>query len=432
MDLQGVVGQRPTWIEVDLDRIGANVAALRRALSSATGGASAATASGTATSTSTGAVSAAAQATPTAAGGAGSGSGSATPQLMAIVKADAYGHGAVEVARTVLEHGASWLGVAIPAEGVALRQAGISAPILVLGACWPEEAQTYITSDLRATVTDLSEAQALSEAAVRLGPQARARVHIKVDTGMGRIGVSPQRAVAFAQEVARLPQVEIEGVFSHLATADEGDTTGTHQQIERFARVCTGLKQAGLTGLIRHLANTAALLRFPEAAFDMVRAGIGIYGYYPSPTMERTVPLRPALRWLARVVFVKRVGPGTPISYGWTYVTRKATTIATIPVGYADGYRRELSNRGQVICQRRRCSVVGRVCMDQLMVDVGDLPVAIGDPVILLGDGLDADRWAEWLRTISYEVLTGISPRVPRVYVHGAAASSLHPTSSHF
>lgn len=375
--LSEVNDRRPTWVEVDLGAIESNTAAIKALLPSGT-------------------------------------------RLMAVVKANAYGHGAVPVALTTLAAGAEWLGVATPAEGWELREAGIDAPILVLGAAWPFEAELYLQSNLRATVTTLDEAQALSEAATRAG--GRVLVHVKVDTGMGRLGVPFDRAAEFIAAVSRLPHLEVEGLFSHFATSDEADLTFARQQLERFNQALGDLERLRIPIPLRHMANSGGIFNLmPEAAFDMVRLGISLYGYHPSGSVPRRVELRPALRWLARAVFVKRVAAGTPISYGSTYRTERETTIVTLPVGYADGLRRQLSNKGQILMHGRPVRIAGRVCMDQVMLDVGELPVNTGDKAVIIGEGdgsrITADDIASWLGTISYEVLTGISLRVPRVYL---------------
>lgn len=376
--MQGANDRRPTWVEVDLGAIRANAAAVKGLLPDQT-------------------------------------------RLMAVVKANAYGHGAVPVARAALEAGAEWLGVATPAEGWELREAGIDAPILVLGAAWPFEAELYLRGDLRATITSFDEAAALSSLAAQQGGVLR--VHLKVDTGMGRLGVHYREAGRFAAEVARLPHLEIEGVFSHFATADEPDLAFARRQLDRFQQALFDIERAGVAARFRHIANSGAIFALlPEAAFDLVRLGISLYGYYPSPAVPHPIVLHPALRWFARAVFVKRVEAGTPISYGATYAPRRPSTIVTLPVGYADGLRRELSNKGQVLLHGQRVPIAGRVCMDQVMVDAGDLAVTVGERALIIGKqngaAITADDLARWLGTISYEVLTGISPRVPRVYVN--------------
>ncbi|MBE3577215.1 MAG: alanine racemase [Limnochordales bacterium] len=372
--------RRPTWVEVDLKAIASNVAAIKTLLPPGT-------------------------------------------RLMAVVKANAYGHGAVPVAQASLAAGAEWLGVATPAEGWELRQAGIDAPILVLGAAWPFEAEWYLRGDLRATVTALDEAEALSEAAARV--RGRVLVHVKVDTGMGRLGVPFDRAAEFVAAISRLPHLEVEGLFSHFATSDEAELSFAREQLARFNQALADLERLHIPISVRHLANSGAIFNLmPEAAFDMVRLGISLYGYYPSASVPRRVELRPALRWFARAVFVKRVAAGTAISYGSTYRTERETTIVTLPVGYADGLRRQLSNKGAMLMHGRRVRIAGRVCMDQVMLDVGDLPVAAGDKAVIIGEEngerITADDIASWLGTIPYEVLTCISPRVPRVYLRGS------------
>jgi len=340
--------------------------------------------------------------------------------VMAVVKANAYGHGAVEVARTVLEEGASFLGVAIVEEGIELRQAGITAPILILGATLPAQAHLVVAHDLRATVTSFSQAEALAQAAQRLGKEVF--VHVKVDTGMGRLGLPPAEVPGFLGSLARLPNLTVEGLFTHFSSADEADQSYTKRQLALLEEVIRELEGRRLRPALIHAANSAAILTLAPAYFDLVRLGISLYGYYPSAEIKREVVLRPALTWKTTIAYLKQVPPGTFISYGRTYQTRDLETIATLPVGYADGYARSLSNRGQVLVGGRRVPVVGRVCMDQIMVRLPlEIKAEVGDEVVLLGEqgeeAIWADEMAAWRETISYEVLCGIGRRVPRIYI---------------
>ena len=340
-------------------------------------------------------------------------------RFLAVVKANAYGHGAVPVARAALEAGADMLAVAIPEEGVELRRAGIDAPILVLGGAENGAAEAIVASRLTQVVFDESRVRALSAAGERLGMTAQ--VHIKLDTGMNRIGVrTPQEARALAELIDSLPAIELTGCFTHMATADEEDRAGTLGQIARFEAMCAAIAQAHPAPITRHAANTACIFRYPQAHFDMVRGGIALYGYPPVPEAEG---LRPAMRWVARGVHVKTIAPGERVSYGGTFEARRETRVMTVPVGYADGYRRSLSGKGCVLVRGRRAPILGRVCMDQVMVDVTDVPGAqAGDEVVLLGrqgeDCIDAQEMADWLGTISYEVICSPSARVPRLHIH--------------
>jgi alanine racemase len=363
---------RPAWAEIDLDAIRENVRALRAALSEPT-------------------------------------------RLLAAVKADGYGHGAVETARAALQAGAQYLGVATVDEGVELRRAGVDAPVLILGYTPPDDAGRAVDHDLAVTVFHAEVARALSQAAARRGRAAR--VHVKVDTGMGRIGVAPSDAVALAREVSGLAGVTLEGCFTHFATADEVDLGPDRAQLEMFRTVLGEIERAGIAVGIRHAANSAAVLALPDAHLDLVRVGIALYGIAPAPHLAGRVPLRPAMRLCARVAHTKLVGAGTPIGYGHTYRTARATTIVTIPVGYADGYPRSATQGAQVVIRGGRLPVAGRISMDQLMVDAGDIPVHVGDDVELWGPALAVDEVAKAAGTISYEVLARVGRRVPRVFI---------------
>lgn len=341
--------------------------------------------------------------------------------LMAIVKADGYGHGAVPVAKACLAAGAAMLGVAIVEEGVELRRAGITVPILVLGAIDPARAGEVVGNDLTAALFTPELAVALNASAHELGK--RAKVHLKVETGMGRLGLPPGDALrSLARLCLSLTALDVEGVFSHLALADAADKTHAREQRRSFELALSDLAAAGLRPTYRHLANSAATIEMPDFHYDLVRPGISIYGYYPSDEVRTDLDLRPALSWTTRVAWVKQVPPGTTIGYGCTYRTADTTRIATLPLGYADGYPRLLSNRGEVLIRGQRAPIVGRVCMDQIMVDVGRIGgVSIGDEVTLIGrqgeESITADDLARTVGTISYEILTNVSKRVPRVYI---------------
>lgn len=340
-------------------------------------------------------------------------------KFLAVVKANAYGHGAVPVARAALEAGADMLAVAIPEEGVELRRAAIDAPILVLGGAEPEAADAIVASRLTQVVFDEARIRALSAAGERLGMTAQ--VHLKLDTGMNRIGVrTPGEVRELVALIDSLPGIELTGCFTHMATADEDDRAGTLAQIARFEALCAAIAQVHPAPITRHAANTACIFRYPQAHFDMVRGGIALYGYPPVP---EAVGLRPAMRWVARGVYVKTIAPGERVSYGGTFEAQRETRVMTVPVGYADGYSRALSGKGCVLVRGRSAPILGRVCMDQVMVDVTDIPGAqVGDEVVLLGrqgeECIDAQELADQLGTISYEVLCSPSARVPRVHIH--------------
>ncbi len=340
-------------------------------------------------------------------------------KVMAVVKANAYGHGAVEVARAAVEAGCEWLGVAFAGEGVALRQAGLKANILALGYTPPDQAAEAIEHDLSLAVYDGGVARAYAEAARALNK--RARLHIKVDTGMGRLGTSPADGAALVRLVQRLPGAEAEGLFTHFATADETDLSFAYEQLHHFQGVLSKLNATHARPRWAHAANSAAALGLPEARFDLVRVGIAAYGLNPSPEAPLPADFIPALEWKSTVSQVRLMPPGTPISYGREYFTKGEERIAVIPVGYADGFRRFPKNVAQVLVGGRRVPVVGRVCMDQIMANVSGVEgVKMGDEVVLIGGQggarLTADDAAAWWGTINYDVTSGIMARVPRVY----------------
>ena len=355
-------------------------------------------------------------------------------RVMAVVKANGYGHGALEVARTALANGAEWLGVARLAEAIPLREAGFGVPIMVFGYTPPADAGRLIDYDLRQSVYSLAAARAYSAAAA--ARSNRIRVHLKVDTGMGRLGMvpaalsgkTPGHAVGedFIHEVtaiARLPGLDAEGIFTHFAASDSADTTYAKQQLALFLDVLSALRAAGLEFAVRHAANSAAVIALPESHLDLVRPGIALYGLRPSDEVDLTsISLKPAMALKARIIHLKSVPAGACISYGMTYCTPAPTVIATIPAGYADGYRRLLSSRGEMLVDGRRVPVVGRVCMDLTMLDVGTVPDAcIEDEVVIFGrqgnEFISADDLARELGTINYEIVCDLTTRVPRVYL---------------
>ena len=337
-------------------------------------------------------------------------------KLCAVVKANAYGHGALAVARVAVEEGADYLAVAALSEGLELRQAGFQTPILVLGLVMPEDAKEVVEYGLTQVVCELSLAKALSQEAVRQGKEVR--VHLKVDTGMGRIGVRPEEAGTLAADIAKLPGVQVEGMFSHFAAADAKDKSYTQKQLAAFKEAVAAVEKNGVQLSVKHIAESAAILEIPEAHFDMVRAGIIQYGLWPSEEVTHPLDLQPVMSLKARVTWVKDLHPGESVGYGRTFIADKECRIATLPLGYADGYIRAYGKEGFVEIHGKKAPVAGRVCMDQVMVDVTDIPdVQIGDEVTLFGsDSLTIDEMARWGNTINYEVPCLLGARLPRVY----------------
>jgi len=375
------LGVRPVWAEVDLDCLAHNMRETRRV----------------------------------------------TPKetlIMAAVKADGYGHGAPEAAEVFLENGADRLCTATLDEAVQLRRLGFTAPILCLGYVPEYLYGVALEYGVGVTVYRLDHARALSEAATQMGVDAV--VHVKLDTGMGRLGFRVSEAtVDEVAGVSSLKGINLEGVFTHFAVADEAEKGYTRMQFSRFMETVEGLERRGVEIPLKHVSNSAAIIDFPEYSLDMVRPGIMLYGFYPSPHVDHgRVSLRPVMTLKAKVSHVKEVPESAGISYGLTYKTGRRSVIATIPVGYADGYSRRLSNLGWVAVRGARAPIVGRVCMDQFMVDVTDIPgVSVGDVVTLMGDGSGGsphvEEVAAWMGTITHEVTCGISKRVPRVYLRG-------------
>ena len=366
---------RPVWVEIDLDNLKYNFKQLKGNLSAGT-------------------------------------------LVMAVVKADAYGHGVIPVAQTLIDEGVDRLGVALPEEGVELREAGINVPIQVLGEVLSSQYRLIIDYDLIPTIARKDSLQKINELAEKQG--IRKKVHIKIDTGMGRIGVFPDQALSFIKEAQQLRHIKIEGLMTHFATADEEDKEYTYQQWERFLYINRELGNMGISIPLKHAGNSAAVIDLAEFQLNMVRPGISLYGLLPSDHVN-TIDLKPVLSWKAKVDFIKDVPAGTAISYGATYITKRKSTIATIPLGYADGYSRLLSNKGFVLIKGQRAPVRGSVCMDQFMVDVSDIPnVDVGDEVVLIGkqvhDMITATDIADLIGTINYEVLCNVSKRVPRKY----------------
>ncbi|MGH2573928.1 MAG: alanine racemase [Actinomycetota bacterium] len=339
-------------------------------------------------------------------------------EFMAVVKANGYGHGAAPVARAALEAGATWLGVALVEEGVSLREAGLAAPILVLTEFPPGSEKDALAAGLTPTLyTD----EGLSRLSSSGRPEEAAiGAHVKIDTGMHRVGLPPERAVEYLRAVAEAG-LRIDGVWTHLATAEKLDDPFAERQLDRFADVVRGLAAAGIRPRYLHAANSAAAIARPSAHLDLVRVGLAMYGLTPGPRLAGPAALRPAMSLRSAVAMAKRVGPGEGVSYGLRYRLERESTIATIPVGYADGYSRLVSGRAEVLVRGRRYSVAGNVTMDQVMVDCGNDPVEAGDEVVLIGrqagEEISADDVAAWMGTISYEVMCAVSQRIPREYV---------------
>ena len=372
---------RPTWAEISLDNLAHNIRVVRKILKPET-------------------------------------------LLMAVVKADAYGHGAEETARLALAEGCQWLGVALPEEGIELRLKGIDSPILVMGPVALSAAPLFVQYNLTPTIYSWELAEAFSEEAARRGISLK--VHIKVDTGMGRLGFpfykNPVEAV---EKVAALPGLEIEGLYTHFSSADEPEEDFTLQQWLRFQNIITSCQEKGITIKIPHAANSGGILKYPQSHASLVRLGISLYGCLPSFDMNiKEVDLKPVLSLKSRLTFIKEVPPCFPVSYGRSYYTKGSSVLATVPIGYADGLSRHLSNTGFALVKGKRVPIVGRVCMDQTILDVSSIPEArIEDEVVFYGsqgkEAISVDEVAGHLGTISYEVLCSVGKRVPRAYTRG-------------
>lgn len=340
--------------------------------------------------------------------------------VMPILKANAYGHGLVEVARHMQSLGAPYLGVAFLEEGILLREAGVTTPILVLGGIIGNQVPLFLAHDLTLTASSIEKLGQIEEAARAMG--VRAKVHLKIDTGMERIGVHYYSAASLLEASLTGDHFEVEGIFSHFANADAADPSYSRLQLERFHEVLDFYERRGLPPPpLRHIANSAAIVGFPAAHLDMVRAGILLYGVYPSADVPRTVAVSPALSWKSRVVYFKVVQPGHPVSYGSIWQSDHPVRVVTVPVGYGDGYFRSMSGRAKVLIRNKRYPVVGRVCMDQLMVNIEWETAYNGDEVILIGQTengttITVEELAEWAGTIPWEILTNVNTRVPRVY----------------
>ena len=379
MDHAAIDSGRPTRIVVDLDAIGHNLAAIRART---------------------------------------------RVPVMAVVKANAYGHGLVPVAKHLETLGVDQLGVAFLEEGIALRAAGVRIPILVMGGIFGPQAPQFIAHDLEATVSSVDKLRQVEAAAEAAG--RKAVVHLKIDTGMERIGVHSYSAGPFIEAAVASRWCTVKGVYSHLACADDPASPMTALQVERFAEACAHFTRLGAPMPVRHLANSGGVLHFPGTWLDMVRPGIVVYGVLPDPASRPTLALRPALSLLSQVVYFKVVKAGRPVSYGATWAPGVDTRVVTVPLGYGDGWPRALSSRGEVLIRGVRHSVVGRICMDQFMVDIGGGIAFNEDEVVLVGrqggDAITVEDVAATAGTIPYEILTGLNLRIPRQY--GTAQSA--------
>jgi alanine racemase len=343
----------------------------------------------------------------------------APARIMPILKANAYGHGLVEVARHVISLGAPYLGVAFLEEGIMLREAGITAPILVLGGIIGNQVPLFLQHDLTLTASSVEKLRQINQSAREMGVQAK--VHLKIDTGMERIGVHYYNAHTLLEAAVSCSHCLVEGIFSHFANADAASLRSAHTQLARFNEVLQLYARQGLLSPLRHMANSGAILQIPESHLDMVRAGILLYGVYPAPGVTKTIQVRPCLTWKSRVVYFKVVKPGHPVSYGSTWQSDHMVRVVTIPVGYGDGYFRRMSGQAQVIIRGQKYPVIGRICMDQMMVNIEWNSAYNNDEVVLLGEAdgqiIHCEELAEWAGTIPYEILTNINTRVPRLYV---------------
>ena len=372
-------GVRATWAEVNLTRLEYNLAAITRKVSPA--------------------------------------------KVMLVVKANAYGHGLVEVSKA-LAGKTHYLGVAVLEEGILLRELGITAPIIVLGGIWGDQVLRYLQHDLTLTASSVERLQQIDAVAAKL--DVKAKVHLKIDTGMERIGIHYYSAHLLQEAALKCRHIEVEGIFSHFANADSSSLAHARLQLERFNEVLRFYERRSLPMPMRHIANSAAVLQLPESCLDMVRPGIMLYGVYPSSEVPHTVEVKPALAWKSRVVYFKVVKPylgvSHPVSYGSTWQSDHETRVVTVPVGYGDGFFRSMSNRAQVIIRGKKYPQIGSICMDQLMVNIEGDSAYNGDEVILLGEAdgerITVEDLAEWAGTIPYEILTNINTRVPRVYVN--------------
>lgn len=341
-------------------------------------------------------------------------------RVMAVVKADAYGHGMIPVAKAALEAGASWLGIATVDEAVTLRETGFRAPILILGPSFPEDAETLVSHDISVAVGSLEAARALGRAALKL--KKKALIHIKVDTGMGRFGFWWKDLVPLLWDIKKIRGIHLQGCFTHFAVSDIPDFKYTKWQNANFQKFLAAAQNAKINFDLIHAANSGAILQHPDTWYDLVRAGVMLYGMLPDTETMPTVPIKPVMTLGTRLVEVRTHPKGRFLSYGCTFQTRRKSRIGILPIGYGDGLSRKLSGRGKVIIRGCGAPIVGRVCMDQVLVDVTDIPGAsVGDDVLLWGqkgtDVLKVEEVASWMESITYEVTCALGRRIPRVYI---------------
>lgn len=373
-----IVMHRPTWVEIDLNALRQNLLAIRKM--------------------------------------AGPG-----VKIMGIVKADAYGHGDYEVGRVLLDHGVEMLGIAILEEGIQLRDKGIQAPLLLLGGLFEDQIDTVIQYNIIPTVYDLKLVVVFSKRASELNKTVP--VHVYVDTGMGSIGVRYDKAVEFVKSLYDIKNIFIDGIYTHCSSSDEKESAYTNLQIRRFRDILTTLDAIKIGIPLRHMANSGAIIGYPDAYFTMVRPGLSLYGLYPSEEVSRNIGIKPVMSFKTRVVHIKDMQPGDEVGYGRTYKITKPTRVATLPFGYDDGYNRLLSGQGKVILRGVMASIIGRVCMDQCFVDVSHInEVSVGDEVVVYGsqgqETISIESIAKQLHTIPYEVTCSVSKRVPRIYIN--------------
>ena len=346
-------------------------------------------------------------------------------RIMAVVKADAYGHGAVPCARIAVESGAAnYLGAGVIEEGIELRENGLNAPILILGSIFPDEAEDLVRHNLATILCTQPLAQALSKEAEK--QDKTVSVHIKVDTGMNRLGISPENLPALLDQVRNLKNLKIEAVSTHFSSADDEDLSVTQAQLEKFQTALTILQKEGVHTPIVHCANTSALFKFPESHFNMVRPGLILYGVLPSPSLRPVIdqgenPFQPVMQWKSQIILLKPIAKNQPVSYSGSFTTQRDSLIATLPIGYADGLHRMLSNKMDVLIRGRRAPQVGNICMDMILIDVTDIPdVQAGDGVVIFGrqgdEMISVEELAVKGKTIPYEILCSVSKRVPRIY----------------
>lgn len=345
-------------------------------------------------------------------------------RMVAVVKTDGYGHGAVPIARMAEEYDYIWgFAVAASCEARELREAGIKKPVMILGYAFEEDYEWMAAHGVRPSIFSYEMARQFADAAKRCG--VKAPIHIAVDTGMSRIGVTDDKnGIDTVKQISSLADIQIEGVFTHFAKADEADKSFTAEQIARFAAFCNGLEEKGIHGLIRHCSNSAGIMEVPSANMDMVRAGISIYGVYPSEEVDRSVmKLLPAMSLRSHIIHLNKIRPGTSVSYGGIFTAKKETIVATVPAGYGDGYPRSLSDKGYVLVRGMRAPIIGRICMDQFMIDVTDIGAELFDEVTLLGrDGtqeITLEELDKYSGRFPYEFICDIGKRVPRIYLGG-------------